>query len=134
MVDVPTVSDLRARYPEFASVSDPVAVGAIGEASLYVDDGWDEGMQSPAILALAAHYLSLEGYPRRSIAEGGGQWDASSRQMVSRRVGDVTVEYESASSASAGGSGDFTSSLKLTVYGRKFLQYLRVNAPTLTVV
>jgi hypothetical protein len=131
MVTTPTASEFKTRYPEFTGVADGLVTAFIAEASPRVDDDWEEADQQPAILALTAHLLSLEGYPGRAdptapLPAGTG------KEVVMRRVGDVTTQYAQLSSSDAGDS--LRSSLKLSPYGRRFAQLLKVNAITIGLV
>ena len=129
MVHVPTASEVKTRYPEFSGVADALVSSVIAEASPMVDDDWVETDQKPAIMAFTAHLLSLEGYPKRT--DGAPLPPSAGREVIMRKVGDVTTQY--AQTAGATGSG-LLSSLSLTVYGRRFAQLLKLNAPAIGLV
>lgn len=130
-VTLPSAGDLKTRYPEFTGVSDDLVGLVISEASHLVDESWLEADQQPAILAYTAHLLWSEGWPARVS----GTFDAglSGRAMKSRKVGDVSVEYETASSGSGGGSASLLG-LNLSPYGRRFAQLMKLNAPAISLV
>lgn len=132
MVQVPSASDLKARYPEFNGVGDALVTMVIAEVAPMVDDDWEAGDQKPAIMALAAHNLSLEGYPARAA---GGSFNPTTtvQQMTSRKVGDVSVTFEQTSSSPGSGSG-LASTLGLTVYGRTFARLMKLNVPAIGLV
>ena len=142
MVNVPTASEVKARYPEFSGVSDALVTMVIAEASPMVDDEWVETDQKPAIMAFTAHLLSMEGYPARALLPAGAPLPASAgREIVMRKVGDVTTQYAQASrqyaqasSGAKGASSGLLGSLALTVYGRRFAQLLKLNAPAIGLV
>ena len=99
-----------------------------------VDDGWEASDQAPALMAFAAHLLSLEGYPGRLALPAGAPLPAGAgREIIMRKVGDVTTQYAQSASA-AGSATSLSSSLGLTVYGRRFAQLLKLNAPAIGLV
>lgn len=135
--ETPTATAFKARYPEFDPVSDARVGVFIGEALSGVDNGWIESDYQPAVMALAAHKLVLEGEPARS-ADPSATVDAANigRKIKRRKVGDVETEFEGSelsSSNSDKGSG-YTLSLSKTTYGQRYLQLLKLNAPTIRVV
>lgn len=132
MVNVPTAAEVKARYPEFEPVDDDVVTLTITDASRYVDDGWNLEDQKPGIINLTAHMLSLEGYPSRVSAPGGWNGQTAGREMLSRRVGDVQTTYAQRGSTGSV-SSEFFSELKMTIYGRRFYNLMRLNAPTIGV-
>ncbi|QIG74961.1 DUF4054 domain-containing structural protein [Rhizobium phage RHph_I65] len=133
MVDTPTPAEFKARYPEFEPVDDALVSLVTPEASRYVDDGWEQTDQKPAIMLMIAHLLSMDGYPARVTNPGGWNGQTAGREMTSRRVGDVQTTYAQRSTA-GGNSSAFSSDLLSTLYGRRFLSLMRLNAPTIGVV
>lgn len=134
MAALPSATDLKTRYPEFTNVDDGLVDMIIAEASPMVDDGWELSDQKPGILALAAHLLSMEGYPARAALAAGAPVPLNAgREIISRTVGDVSTQYAQGASQSGGGSG-LLSSLGLTIYGRRFSQLLKLNAPAIGLV
>lgn len=131
MVDIPTSANFKARYPEFAALSDGLVDAFIAEASNMVDDDWETSDQKPAIMALAAHLAFMEGYPAR--LSGSFDPGTSSREMLMRRVGDVTVQYAQTDSTNSSGGG-LLSSLGSSAYGQRFKQLLKLNAPAIGLV
>lgn len=135
MVAVPTAADLKTRYPEFTGVSDELINMLIPEALTYVDDDWVTTDQKPAILAFTAHQLSLEGYPKRTLNPGGFNPGTSGRQILSRKVGDVSTTYAQSSGTGGDGAGSsLLTSLGNTVYGQRFAQLLALNVPAIGLV
>lgn len=134
MVAVATAADLKARYPEFTPVDNGLVTLVIAEAAPMVDDGWEVSDQKPGILALAAHLLSMEGWPKRAGLPAGSPVPATAgRQVLMRKVGDVTTQYAQSGGAGSGSSG-LVSSLTLTPYGNRFRQLLKLNAPAIALV
>jgi len=133
MVDVPTAAEFKARYPEFTGVANATIMLVLAEGLPMVDDGWELSDQKPALMAFTAHLLSLEGYPARAVNAQAPLPAGAGREILMRRVGDVTTQYAQASSSAGSGSG-LTSSLGLTVYGRRFAQLLKLNAPAIGLV
>lgn len=133
MIPVPTAADLKARYPEFTGVADPLVTAIIAEVNGMVDDGWDVSDQKPGVLALAAHVLSREGYPARAGA-GGGTFDPTARPVLARKVGDVSVTFGRTDGGSDEGGGVTGYNYKSTVYGQTFLRLLRLNVPAVGLV
>lgn len=133
MVATPSAAEFKERYPEFTGVGDGLVTALIAEASPMVDDDWVETDQKPAIMAFTAHLLSLEGYPARAANAQAPLPASAGREVIMRKVGDVTTQY--AQTGSTGGSGSsLTASLGLTVYGRRFAQLLKLNAPAIGLV
>lgn len=133
MVDTPSAAEIKARYPEFTGVADATIMLVLAEGLPMVDDGWELSDQKPALMAFTAHLLSLEGYPARAANAQAPLPAGAGREILMRRVGDVTTQYAQASSSGGSGSG-LTSSLGLTVYGRRFAQLLKLNAPAIGLV
>lgn len=125
----PTAADLKARFPEFAAVSDTLINLILEEASAQVGETWLERDRKPATLYLAAHLLTMEGEPGRSAT---GQSGAATGPVRRRKVGDVEVEFAGAVSVSA--TGDTRSAYDLSAYGRQFMVLLRKNFPAVAVV
>lgn len=115
----PTASELKARYPEFASVSDTLVNFAISDAGRFVDTGWFEADYQRAIMALAAHILVQDG------ALGGST--VVSGNITSEKLGDASVSY-----GAAVGAGN--SEYGTTSYGRYFLKIQRVNVPAVVIL
>lgn len=133
MVATASAADLKARYPEFTPVDDALVTLVIAEAAPMVDDGWEVWDQKPGIIALAAHLLSMEGWPKRASNPTGSIPASAGRQVLMRKVGDVTTQYAQ-SGGSADGSSGLLSSLTMTPYGNRFRQLLKLNAPAIALV
>lgn len=142
MVSVPTSENLKARYPEFTSVNDARVTLFIEEATQSVDDTWIENDQSPAIMSLACHLMSLEGEPSASSGAGEGSDPSNTnfkdgRFLKSRQVGDTKNEWAESASAVAAGQMSATASqagYRSTTYGAKFLKLMKLNHSGMRVV
>ena len=117
----PTLTDLRARFPELASVSDTVLGLILEEAIGEVGPSWIERDRVNATLYLAAHLAVSTGATTKGSASTNGA-------MKRRKVGDVEVEY--AGMGASGGAGGFGS----TAYGLRYLTLLRRSFPAVAVV
>ncbi|TLX12143.1 DUF4054 domain-containing protein [Rhizobium sp. MHM7A] len=125
----PTPATFKARYPEFAAVSDALVQLVLNDAIDQVGDTWLERDRARAQMLLAAHILTMEGEPGRT-ATGNG---TSGVGMVKRRkVGDVETEFAGTGSA-AGGSGSMAW-YALSGYGQQYLLLLRQNFPPIAAV
>lgn len=120
----PTPANLKARYPVFASVPDPIVQAAIDEAKRRVDTTWTEGDYTNAVMLLACHFLALEGYGGSGSGGGG---NAAYRQI---RSGQLTLTRY----ASGEANGDDGSLLGSTMYGRRWLELLSLNKPGIKVI
>lgn len=129
MYTEPTAADLKARFPEFASVADATLELILAEAIGQVGETWIERDRRPAQLYLAAHMLTMEGEPARTQTGAGG---AGTGAIASRSVGDVSVTF------GPRGSGVIASGATLgfsdTTYGQQFLRLLRLNFPPIAVI
>lgn len=115
----PTASELKARYPEFDSVSDTLVDFAISDAGRFVDETWFEDDYQRAIMALAAHFLAQDG------ALGGST--VVSGNVTSEKLGDASVSYGAAVGAANNEYGT-------TSYGRAFLRIQRANVPSVVIL
>lgn len=114
---VPTASDLKARYPAFATVENDTISYWITDAQRYVTEAWNETDYPVALMALAAHNLALAGYGSEAAATSG--IPAGVKRFKS---GSFEAEFtEQQANASAGGS------LDATRYGQEFKRLLRRN-------
>lgn len=123
----PSVSDLKARFPEFTAVSDALVNLILnGEAIPRVGEDWYERDRKTATLYLAAHLLAAEGEPDRST----GGASSSTGPIKRERAGDTEIEYAVTTSSADVTAGDYASS----TYGRRFLELLRLNFPAVVAV
>lgn len=114
---VPRPSDLAARYPAFAGVPYATLAIHINDALTGADTSWNAGDYQPAILALAAHNMSLLGIGEQSEVA------AYARQgLTGLRDGAFSMNLsDKAVGAACGGTFD------ATPYGRLYKVLLRRN-------
>lgn len=82
-----TPADIKARYPEMASFTDPQIQIVITDAVPWFDvDRWG-GFYEQGVAAFVAHTLTVD----KRTAAGGG--NAASGPQSQKSVGDVSVSY-----------------------------------------
>jgi len=117
-----SVEMFKARYPEFAPVSDALISLVLTESLDSIGDTWLQKDRTKAQMLLAAHKLASEGEPARSSGNGGG--GSTSGAVKRLKVGDVEVEYAGLTGTSGSGAA---SGFSTTVYGQQYLALLRLN-------
>lgn len=135
----PTAAEFKVRFPEFTPVADATINAIIDEQEIQVGESWFEDDRRPALMYLVAHLLTIQGEPGRSIeiAAGGSGSQTANGVLKSRKVGDVSVEYQNANERIGTGAGVNTvgkAGYELTMYGRQFQTYLRRNFRTMIVI
>lgn len=116
-----SAADVKARFPEFASVPDALVDAVYAESARQVGSNWREEHRDDGRLYLTAHFLALEGRGTSSGSASGGP-------ITEITVGDVTEKYASAQS-----SGDVFG-FKSTAYGQRFLNLRRRNVVSVAAV
>lgn len=124
-----SVEMFRARYPEFAPVSDALISLVLSESLDSIGDTWLQKDRTKAQMLLAAHKLATEGEPARSSGNGGG--GSTSGAVKRMKVGDVEVEYAGFGSGSGSGAA---SGFASSVYGQRYLALMRLNFPGIVAV
>lgn len=117
----PTATQLKARFPAFSGVADPVVTAAISEAANRVDQSWDETDYQLAIMLYAAHVMTTDG-----LGASDDTLFAGLRSVTIGPLSFSSVPLDQQSSASGG--------LKATSFGRRFLELLRRNHPPILAV
>ena len=125
----PTVSDFKARFPEFSTVDSIFIQLWLDDAYTRFGSTWYERDRALAQMLWVAHLLGIEGYG----AGGSGQGAATNGGIKRRKVGDVEVEFNGISS-SGGGSGGANEFLSSTQYGRMLALLTRLNFPAVAAV
>jgi hypothetical protein len=120
---VPTSATLKARFPELAPVSDALVDLVLAETFNEVGDTWLERDRARAQMLLAAHKLTMEGEPGRTVS---GQGSAGTGVVKRRKVGDVETEFSTPGASSGGSVGN---GFAATVYGQQYLALMRLNFP-----
>jgi hypothetical protein len=134
----PGVEDFYDRYPEFAGVEDYRIDALLREAAAEVGSGWIESDRHLAMMAYAAHVLATElaSAAVSSLPSAGSEGSATSRPIIRKTVGPLSLQYEksSASSNSSSGSVAATVGFESTAYGVRFLQLMRRSFPPVLVL
>ena len=125
----PTAETFKARFTEYAPVSNALVNLILAEAFDAVGETWLERDRAKAQMYLAAHLLAMEGEPGRSTT---GQGTGSTGPVKRFKVGDVETEFAGAGGSSGASSG--ASGYLQTQYGRMYLELLRKNFPPVAVV
>ncbi len=122
----PDVYEFKDRYPAFASAPDAAVYGALDESTAMVDENWLARDIAPAIMAHAAHLLTVEGHG--AAASVGGSSIQLAGPVDSVQVGDVRTTFaQGVTRAKVALKGD-DSGLKETAFGRRYLELRRRNA------
>jgi hypothetical protein len=131
----PTPAEFKARYPEFAAVPDASVTAVIAEAEGEVGVTWIETDRRPAIMALSAHWLTVQGFAHAQSGAGGVAVPVSG-PLRSSRVGDVEESYGMPARASSGDgkSASALSDLDATSYGQRYLSLRRRSFPGVMVL
>lgn len=145
---VPLVDDFLARFPEFKGMDEQKIALALSDASTYVSDDWIPEHVTQAIMALAAHFLWLEGTRSDELAaaisyssgSSGGTTVTRTGPVTMKSVGPLSIKYQGASEStstgggSAGGGSGLEVDLESSVYGQRFLILARYSFPPVLVV
>lgn len=132
---VPTVSDFKARFPEFGIVDDNLIGLVLAESIGEIGDSWLEKDRASAQIYLTAHQLAMEGEPQRSSsAAGGGAFTGPlTGQIVEMKDRDVSVRF-SDNSTSDSGKVTLSEKYQSTAYGQKYWLLLKRNVPSMIAV
>lgn len=125
----PTAADLKARFPEFASVDDVIVTAALAEAEGRVDASWpNEADFRLGRMLYAAHNLTLSGH-----GTGADVQFVSGALAGVRRYRSGSLEVERTGLAGAQ-SGVVIGDLNSTSYGTQFSRLVRLLFPPILVV
>jgi len=116
---VPSAHNFKDEFPLFETLSDAAVEFQLIDASRNVDDTWFEQDRVPAVMWLAAHYLSALSSPSAALGA------SVVGPLKSKSLGDAAEEYSDAH-VTAGATADDTAS---TMYGRRYLEILKRNHP-----
>jgi hypothetical protein len=135
---VATVEDIiafKARFSEFAKLSDPPIAAVLNTADVYLDDVmWSPRDFPLARMLWAAHLLTLQQtVAANSTIDGTGMSDLFVRSI---RFGDRTVTFEQRQSFMSAQAGMEPGEILLssTTYGQLFLQLRSRNIIPVTIV
>lgn len=126
-VTAPTNAQFKARYPAFASAGDELINGVLGEAVAQVDENWLAQDIAPAIMAYAAHLLTVEGLGS-NMALPNGVTVQTSGTIDAIQVGDVRTTFATGVARSKFMLKGDDTGLRETPFGRRFLELRRRNA------
>lgn len=120
MADLATIADLKAAYPEFSDVTDPVLQKALDDADEEINPAvWGtRGVKGE--IALACHLLVTRGVlndPNASGLSGSGP-------IQTMRVGDVTLSFDGTAVANAVQRGQINVALATDKYGLEYNRLL----------
>lgn len=128
----PAFEDFVQRYPEF---EDAVAVDRydflLPLAEAEVNDTWIDQDRLPAVMALIAHWLSVEGTLTNSAGLSGG---TVSGPIVSETVGPLSVRYKGYSSGGGGGTAAASVDFQDTPYGTLYAALRTRSFPPVLVI
>jgi hypothetical protein len=111
----PTTSDLKARFPAFASVDASIIDTVLAEAVNAADDSWvNETDFRMGRMLYAAHVLTLDGFGTGAEAD---QARAGLLGFTTVKSGTLEVQRPAA------GKGGMSS----TVYGARYMELLKRN-------
>lgn len=133
----PTIEQFRTRFPEFTEeeVPDETLQLFLDEAIAEVGDNWIDADRRPAILFLTAHNLSAEGYGSSGGSSSLPVDESTGAYLKRRRVGDVEVEFATASDLGGGGRTISAGlAYQSSPYGRRYWEIRQRNFPAVLVV
>lgn len=116
---IPTATEFKAIYTEFAAVGDASINNALAKAALVIDTTWPEAAYPLAFGVYAAHVLRLGGFG--SVA-GGVAADSAGGAIKRRKAGDHEIEFATTIGGAAVGTSAWYA---LSAYGREFLMMQR---------
>jgi hypothetical protein len=126
MADPATITPaaFKARYPEFAAVSDATIAAILVDAVAEVGPEWIDGDRVAAAMAWIADALMTHGF----APGGSGAPGAASPGLKRAKVGDVETEYHGAASGSGRGA-DATHAR--TPYAARFVELRARSFPAI---
>lgn len=117
----PTPATFKVRFPEFVPVSDALVQMVLDEAIAAVGETWLERDRAKAQMLLAAHNLTMEGEPGRTVS---GHGAAGTGMVRRRKVGDVETEFATPGSNVGGFAA---TGYTATTYGQQYAALMRMN-------
>jgi hypothetical protein len=145
---VPTVTEFETKFPSIVATSEAIQLW-LDTAAMLIDTSWDVDDYQPAILFLAAHYLTTQLAQEMAAAGGGGGTGGTSTEetgAVASYLSSVSIEGRTVSFRQAGPTSRVSTSagataasatdaaLRRSLYGQIFIEIRRRNvAPILTV-
>lgn len=120
----PTATEFKARFPQFAALTDQYVQFFLDEATNTIDTSWRESDYKTAILYLAAHLVTEE----QATTGAGGGTGTGSGIVSSESFGGMSISYDTSKSANDAAAGSQWGS---TEYGRRFYLMLKANKPAI---
>jgi hypothetical protein len=108
----PTAADIKARYPELATIPDATVNVAIEDAVPWFSECRWGAFYAQGFAAFVAHMLTVD----KAAAAGGGSSGAAG-PVSQKSVGDVSVSYATPSDVTSGDAYYMR-----TAYGQRYLQ------------
>jgi hypothetical protein len=112
---LPTPAQVKARYPALVAVSDSTIQVIINESVPMFDEAKWGAFYEQGMIAYVAHVVTVD----QKLAAGNS--NAQLGVLLSKKVGDVQVNYQGAQSLNA--TDSFYAS---TTYGQRYLQLKRL--------
>jgi Protein of unknown function (DUF4054) len=146
---IPTAADVKARFPEFATVVDPIVTTFISAAANEVDPSrWSEKYYKVAIMYLAAHYmwlyqqqLLIQANASGGIGGGGGAGSEVQTFLNSMSWEDFQIGFGSTRTNSGGtnmswaqSSGGAIPLYGKTMYGQLYIELRQRNLPSVVLI
>lgn len=113
----PTPSDLKERFPRFASVADGPIQQALDEAARLVDASWPAADFSLGRMLYAAHVLTTDGFGEGTEAQLNAEGVGDFQNI---KLGSLSLSRFARSEKSTRGSA-MLDELETTSYGKRFL-------------
>lgn len=114
---LPTPAELIIRYPSFVDVTTGTIQYWLTDAERFVDESWTEGDYAPALMAMAAHNMTLAGLGTEAAAVAGIPAGVSKFKS-----GSLDVSFAEGATADR-----VTGALSSTRYGSEFAMLRRRN-------
>jgi hypothetical protein len=113
----PGIGHFIARYPSFAAVERSTIQAWLTDAERHVDTSWLEGDYAPAIMAYAAHMLTITG-----LGSEAEQTSDLPQGITSMRIGTLGLSFDGQLTRDKA-----SGALSSTRYGAEYLALLRRN-------
>lgn len=119
----PTITDFRARFPEFNAVDDTIVQLNLNDAIDFISETKFGDKYAVVTLFYSAHLLALSQKATASMGQG-----APGGPITSSSAGGLSVSFASAVPTSTSESWFLSTS-----YGQRFLQYVRACTSTVSI-
>jgi hypothetical protein len=129
----PNAATFKARFPEFASLTDPFIQILLDEADIFTDGRWVDRDRSVAVLHLAAHAAQQSLLAQQEFSSSSGDSNTTDDSFLfvkTIRFSDREITWDkkkSSGSSSSSSSSRMGSPYADTIYGQRFLQLRQRN-------